>query len=145
VEGVGQAKVLPLWAGPGTVKVIIIDADNKTASSELVQAAYEHIESNRPIGATVTVTSPAPFPVDISATIDGSVDAEAVRADVNAFFRANGFDLKKVTLARIGKILMDTGLVNDYENLTLNGQSASVHISDEQLPVCGVVSLNVIS
>ena len=145
VEGVGQAKVLPLWAGNGTVKVIIIDADNKTASPELVQATYEHIESNRPIGATVTVTSPAPFPVDISAMIDGSVDAEVVRADVNAFFRKNGFDLKKVTLARIGKILMDTGLVNDYENLTLNGQSASVHISDEQLPVCGVVSLNVIS
>ena len=61
------------------------------------------------------------------------------------FLMSRGFDLKKVTLARIGKILMDTGLVNDYENLTLNGQSASVHISDEQLPVCGVVSLNVIS
>ena len=86
------------------------------------------------------MTSPAPFPVDISAMIAGSVDAEVVRADVNAFFRKNGFDWKKVTLARIGKILMDTGLVNDYENLTLNGQSASVHISDEQLPVCGVVS-----
>lgn len=145
VEGVGQARVLPLWAGNGTVKVIIIDADNKTASSELVQATYEHIESRRPIGATVTVTSPEPFPVDISAHVDGNVDAELIRADVNDFFRSNGFDLKKVTLARIGKILMDTGLVNDYENLMLNGVQESVHVSDDQLPVCGVVTLNAIS
>lgn len=145
VEGVGQARVIPLWAGRGTVKVIIIDADNKTASSELVRATYEHIESKRPVGATVTVTSPDPFPIDISSTIDGSVDAEAIRSAANAFFQANGFNMKKVTLARIGKILMDTGLVNDYENLTLNGKSTSVIIGDEQLPVCGEVRLDAIS
>ncbi len=145
VDGVGQVKVVPLWNGPGTVKVIIIDSDSKTASEELIQATADYIETQRPIGATVTVVSPAPFAIDISCNIDGSVGAERVTEDVNAFFRSNGFDLRKVTLARIGKILMDTGLVNDYENLTLNGQSASVTISEECLPVCGAVVLNVIS
>lgn len=145
VEGVGQVRVLPLWNGNGTVKVIIIDADSKIASAELIQATYDYIESQRPIGATVTVTSPAPFLVDISANIDGNVDAAVVEADVNAYFRSYGFALKKVTLARIGKILMDTGLVNDYENLTLNGLTESVHVSDDQLPVCGMVTLNAIS
>lgn len=145
VDGVGQVKVIPLWNGPGTVKVIIIDSDSKTASEDLIKATADYIETQRPIGATVTVVSPAPFAIDISCTIDGSVDAERVAEDVNAFFRANGFDLKKVTLARIGKILMDTGLVNDYENLTLNGQSASVTISEEYLPVCGAVVLNAVS
>lgn len=145
VEGVGQAKVLPIWDGPGTVKVIIIDSDNKTASSEVIKATADYIETKRPVGATVTVTSPEPFKVDISADIDGNVSKERVTADVNAYFRSNGFDIKKVTLARIGKILMDTGLVNDYEQLKLNGTEASVHIGLDQLPVCGVVSLNVIS
>ena len=145
VGGVGQAKVIPLWNGNGTVKVIIIDADNKTASSDLVKTTAEYIENKRPVGATVTVTSPEPLAIDISADIDGNVSSERVTADVNAYFRSNGFDIKKVTLARIGKILMDTGLVNDYEQLKLNGAEGSVYIGLDQLPVCGMVNLNVIS
>lgn len=142
VEGVGQAKVISLWDGPGTVKVIIIDADNKTASHELVQAAYEHIESKRPIGATVTVTSPEPYYINIELDMDGSVKPDVIRDAVNAFFRSNGFSAKKVTLAQIGRIIMNTELVNDYENLTLNGEAKSIAIGDEQLPVCGEVILH---
>ena len=39
-------------------------------------------------------------------------------------------------------IFMNTELVNDYENLTLNGEAKSIAISTEQLPVCGEVILH---
>lgn len=145
VSGVGQVKVVPLWNGNGTVKVIFIDSDNKTASDELIQTVADYIETQRPIGATVTVTSPEPFYINISATIEGNVSADTVKEAVDAFFQSNGFDLKKVTLARIGKILMDTGQVSDYEDLTLNGAAASIIVSDDQLPACGEVTLNAVS
>ena len=37
VSGVGAVKVLPLWNGNGTVKVIVVDANKDTPSEELLQ------------------------------------------------------------------------------------------------------------
>lgn len=142
VEGVGQCKVLPLWNGNGTVKVIIIDAENKTASEDLIKKVLDHIEEKRAIGATVTVTSPAPYYINIELDMDGSAKPEIIQEAVNTYFRSYGFSAKKVTLAQIGKIIMNTELVNDYENLTLNGEAKSIAISNEQLPVCGEVILH---
>ena len=36
VDGVGDAKCLPLWNGAGTVKVIIVDSEKQLAGSELI-------------------------------------------------------------------------------------------------------------
>ena len=33
---VGDVKVIPLWNGAGTVKIVIVDADNRPADSELI-------------------------------------------------------------------------------------------------------------
>ena len=51
-----RCKVIPLWNGAGTVKIVIVDADNRPADSELISKVKEHIEENRPIGAEVTVS-----------------------------------------------------------------------------------------
>ena len=144
VQGVGQCKVIPRWAGNGTVKVIILDANNGVASAEVIQAVADYIEEERPIGATVTVTSPAPLTIDISADIVGSAEAEEVKQAVDEFLRAGGFNIKKVSLAQIGRILMSVGNVADYDNLTLNGQAQSVIIDADSLPACGEVTLHVV-
>lgn len=57
VNGVGDAKVTPLWNGPGTVKVLIVGPDKEPVSSEIVTACAAYIDAQRPIGATVTVSS----------------------------------------------------------------------------------------
>lgn len=145
VTGVGQAKVRSLWAGKGTVKVIIIDSNSNTASDNLIGNVSNYIESVRPIGATVTVTSPDPLAIDIMADITGVADADTVKTAVNTYFKSIGFKASCVSWTQIGKILLDTGTITDYSNLNLNGTSANVSISTEQLPTCGTVTLNVIS
>ena len=40
IPGVGDARVAPLWNGPGTVKVVIIDSNKQSASQELVDKVY---------------------------------------------------------------------------------------------------------
>jgi len=45
VPGVGDAKVFPLWDGPGTVKVVIVDGNKRAASPELLAAVTDHIEN----------------------------------------------------------------------------------------------------
>lgn len=141
VPGVGQVKILPLWNGNGTVKVIIVDSDNATASSTLIQAVSNYIESVRPIGATVTVTSPEPLAINITADITGTGNIDTVKTAVNSYFQANGFSISYVSIARIGKILLDSG-ITDYDNLQINGQTENIKLTADQLPVCGAVTLN---
>lgn len=145
VPGVGQVKVQSLWNGKGTVKVIIIDSDNATASNMLIQSVADYIESVRPIGATVTITSPAPLEINIAADAVGAADAATVKAAVNSYFKSTGFNAQYVSIAQIGKILLSIDGISDYANLKLNGGTANITISDEQLPTCGTVTLNVIS
>ena len=145
VAGVGQAKVYSVWNGNGTVKVIIVDSNNATASSTLVQAVADYIETVRPIGATVTVTSPAPYPIDICVDIKGVADIDTVKAAVNAYFSAYGFTSTYISYAQIGKILLDSGIISDYKNLIVCGGTSNVPLTIDQIPICGTVTLNVYS
>lgn len=142
VAGVGQVKILPLWNGKGTVKVIIVDSNNQTASDILIKEVADYIESVRPIGATVTVTSPTPFAVNINADAIGMADIDKIKAAVNDYFKNSGFGLSAISIARIGKILLDSG-ISDYSNLQLNSQTGNITLTADQLPVCGTVVLNV--
>ena len=81
VAGVGDAKVFPLDDGPGTVTILVVD-DDKKISSALPAMVSEHIETVRPIGATVTVSSPEELLINISANIlpDGSKTIAEIEA-----------------------------------------------------------------
>lgn len=102
-EGVGRATVIPLWDGPGTVKVIVTTIDGDPVSSETVaglQADLDAVaglgEGTAPIGAHVTVTTATARPIEIEATIefetgyslDGDASTIALRADVVEALRA---------------------------------------------------------
>ena len=145
VDGVGNCKVIPLWNGNGTVKVIIVTAQNESASSELIETVYNYIESQRPIGATVTVVSPAPLVVNVSATVYGSADVDTVKDVLSDYFRQTGFSLNYVSLAQIGKLILGVEGIKDYKDLQLNGEAANVELTNEQLPVVGKVVLTLAS
>ena len=147
VDGVGNCKVIPLWNGNGTVKVIIVTSNNESASKELIQNVGTYIEKHRPIGATVTVVSPAPLTIDIRAEVSGkdnytNDDAWAVKYAVMDYLKETGFGLSYVSLAHIGKILLGVKGITDYKNLTLNGKAQNVMLTNEQIPVCGKVVIS---
>lgn len=135
VPGVGACRVLPLWNGAGTVKVLVIGADHKAAPAELIEKVRTYIEDVRPIGATVTVASPVPKQVRITANIAGTWDKAAFIADVNAYIRRKSFDLRYLSAAQVGDILMNQTSVVDYENLLLNGSIKVTADEDELLVV----------
>ena len=145
VDGVGNCKVIPLWNGNGTVKVIIVTAENESASKELIQKVSRYIESQRPIGATVTVVSPAPVSVDITAEVYGTVNADAVTDAVSAYFKNTGFSLSYVSLAQIGRLILGVNGITDYRNLKLSGKAENIRLTNEQIPVVGKVVLNLVS
>ena len=141
----GQAEAKECWNGPGTVKVNILDSNNATASAALIDRVAAYIESVRPIGATVTIASPAPKAVDIAADIYGTVDTEKFKEMVNTYFKAGDFGRKKISYAKIGALLMSFDTVTDYDNLTLNGTKGNITIGDEELAAVGEVDLRVVT
>lgn len=141
VDGVGNCKVLPLWNGNGTVKVIIVTNENTPASKELIEDVAAYIEEKRPIGATVTVVSPKLLSIDITAVIYGKANTEAVKKAITAYLKKDGFRLSYVSIAHIGKMLLEVDGITDYDALQLNGQERNIPLTSEQLPVIGKVVL----
>jgi uncharacterized phage protein gp47/JayE len=149
VSGVGDAKVKPLWDGPGTVKVIIVDSNKAPASAVLVAETAEYIESVRPVGATVTVVSATAAPVVAAArivlgagyTLQGVTDA--FTAALEAHFRSIAFSASYVSIAAIGVLLLSIPGVQDYSGLTLNGGTGNVPLSDHDIPALANVELEV--
>lgn len=146
ISGVGDVKVFPLDNGPGTVTVLIVD-DDKNIDTSLESRVAEYIETVRPIGATVTVSSPATKSINISATVtlDGSVGVDQVQKafqeEVKAFLSKMVFRTYKVSHARIGSLLLDIPGVSDFESLLLNSTAANVVLGDKEIPVLGTITL----
>ena len=124
-EGVGAAKVFPLAGGPGTVKVIIADANMSAAGTGVLKMVREHIEELRPIGADVTVVQ------------------NAFQAALTEYLHKEALDLSYVSLARVGNLLLGTEGVEDYSNLLLNGVSGNVALTEDEIAVTGTVALEV--
>lgn len=147
VSGVGYAKVLPLWNGNGTVKVLLAGQDGGAVQSGVVSAAVTHIEEERPIGATVTVASAAELTVNIAAsvTIDGSTNLAAVKSKltqlVTDYLRSLVFSTYTVNYNRIGYLLLSIPGVVDYASLTVNGTTVNITVGGAQVPVCGTVEV----
>lgn len=150
VEGCGKAKVFPLWDGPGTVKVIVVD-ENMAIDPNLPDRVAEYIETVRPIGASVTVTSPEEKVITVSANVilDGSKTLEEVKeafeVAYSEYFKSIVFDTYSVSYARIGSMLLSTEGVQDYSDLLINGGTANITLEADEMPIAGTVTLTEVS
>lgn len=127
---------------------MLVVNENMTIDETLPGVVYNHIESVRPIGATVTVESPLAKIVTVTANVmlDGSVALEEVRADftntLTEYLKELVFDVYSVSYARVGSLLLTTEGVADYTGLLLNGASTNVTLLDTEMPVLGNVNLS---
>ena len=150
VNGVGAAKVIPVWNGPGTVKVIILDANKKSANQALISEVYNHIEKNRPIGATVTVTTAKTvnFSIEVYIKQFGSGLMEDIRAEltekINAYLQKIAFEQEKVSYNKIVAILENMDSVADYTNVRINGLGVGedLTLEPDEIPVLEGVEIN---
>ena len=57
--GAGDAIVIPVWNGPGTVKLVLVDGNGKPANAKLVQDVYNYIVSPNDRSARLLPTGTA--------------------------------------------------------------------------------------
>lgn len=146
VAGVGDVKVIPLWNGNGTVKVLVTDVNKNAASQELQKKVADYIETVRPIGATVTVTTPEYLSINVTANVSVNAAYSQNYADIlkdalNAYLVNLGFDSDYVSIAQVGKVLLNSGAISDYDSLKINGGISNVRIPPGYLPRAGDIEV----
>lgn len=156
VPGVVAVHVIPLWNGNGTVKVVILGADNKPATEELVKTVTEYISGydnngyrRSPIGSLVTIVSAIPVTINIKANI--VIDKEVTtlekvktlfESNMEEYIKENAFNSNTIYISKIGGILINTNGVLDYSDLQVNDDSINIPITTEQVAVIGEVELS---
>lgn len=148
VVGVGDAKVFPRFNGPLTMQVVIINQDRLPASTELVNAVYQHIAENMPFGVEeLSVVSAEPLLINL--TVDLTIKNGLIEAAVidqikheltELYFKKVAFKTDVVSYAKVGSIVIDGEGVLDYQNLMMNGSTANIVIPEKSIPVMGGVN-----
>lgn len=147
VEGVGAAKALPVWNGPGTVKVVVIDANKQPANAPLLESVRAKIEENRPIGADVTVASAAAVLINVAValTLKSGLTTDDVRpkiqAAITAYLNKTAFQNSYISYAHIGGSILTVDGVTDFANLRVNNGTVNINVTETQVAVLGVLTL----
>ena len=144
VEGVGDYPIVKaLYDGPGTVLVLITDADGGVADEHLIQTVQEYIdpvpgkgEGRAPIGAHVTVgtVSVVPILIRVSIVVDQGHEEELVMKEVEQRIKTIASESSTIVYTQIGAVIAKTAGVYDYHNLSINGSTENVVLKEEERP-----------
>lgn len=153
IEGVGVVKVYPTWAGGGTVKVRLLDAEYNVPSPELVQTVQELVDPIEtsgeglgiaPIGHKVTVEGAEEVEVQITTQLTfRGIDWDNIKNEVTSVVEEYFKQLRSkwneedtvVRLSQIEARLLDIEGSIDVQGTKLNGSSNNLYLTDEQVPV----------
>lgn len=153
---IGKAKVFPLWNGANTVKVSILDIENKPASDELIDEFQEYLDPNSeglgngkaPIGAIVTVSTAAEKVINITSDVyleSGYDEPVGVREDIEALFSEMAYTSSTVSFYEAAAVIMKNASISRIANLKLNSAMNDILLGSEEIPVLGILSLEVIT
>lgn len=156
VPGVGDARVISLWAGDNTVKVVIIDSNKQPADQGLVDMVQKYIdpesmglgEGQAPIGAFCTVASATPKEINVSVFVskEAEYSIEQVKSNIEEgianYFKSIAFKKNMVSYAQVGSIILDSDGVLDYRDLRMNDGIENISIGNEEVAIIGQVVID---
>jgi len=155
VEGVGDARIFPLWNGNNTVKVLIIDDNKVPGTEELKNKVQEYIDPNisgigagqAPIGAYCTVENAIAKEVNISLSLilentDISQIKPQIENTVKDYLKSIAFQKDYVSYALLSSFILSVRGVVDWEDFKINGEMGNISILENEVAVLGSVVIN---
>lgn len=162
LPGVGAVKIVPAWAGGGTVKATILASDWSVPSPTLIDEVQTIVDptanaglgyGTAPIGHQVTVAgvSEATIDVETTVTLAPGVVVSQVREDIEAAIEAYLLELRAdwanqnqliVRVSQIDARILTVPGVEDVTDTELNGTAANVTLDMEEIPVLGTVTVD---
>lgn len=148
VTGIGDCIVVPTWNGPGTVKLVLVDANGRPANSQLVDAVYNHIMSPNdrekrlmPTGsAELTVVAADTMLISYTCTglaFDSSTSLEQVTSDFKSAVMKYYATAKLENIVRYNRVhalLTNIPGVLDFKDLKLNGEENNIILDQDEYP-----------
>lgn len=161
IDGVGATKVIPVWDGGGTVKLIIEDATYSSPSETLVAAVQNEIDpvghggegvGIAPIGHVVTVVGVESITVNVAVKVTfksgygWSTVGPLITAAIERYLaelRQNWSDEENLTVfisQLIARVISVPG-VEDSSGAKINGTASNLELDYDEIPVLGEVTL----
>jgi uncharacterized phage protein gp47/JayE len=160
VNGTGSAYVIEEWAGPGTVKVLVLDANGQPATAELIKAVKDYIYPDKlpgknrggkaPIGAVVTIDTATTLGIYVKAkftfTSGFSPDSvlSAMEDDISSYLAKitiSGTVNYNVIHSIVGAYIESAKGIDDFENLTINDGITNIKLVDQVAVIGEVVNI----
>ena len=156
----GAVKVYPIWNGPGTVGIALLDSEYDIPTEELIEEvqqkvdpvdAHGHGMAIAPIGHYVTIMAAQALEIDVifSLTYQDGYDWEKVKPSAEESIKAYLLELTKewentdmivVRISQIERRLLDLEGVLDISGTRLNAGDANLLLSESQIPQLGVIA-----
>lgn len=158
-NGIGNAKVIPLWNGANTVKVSILTNSNRAVDTSqagnLVEEFQEYLDPNSegmgngkaPIGAFVTVTTATEVPISISANVkmkEGFTDTSTINTALQNHFSQVAYTKNIVSYMTIGAVILSAEGVDSITNLVINAGSSDIELGVEEIAVLSSTNWKVV-
>lgn len=144
-DGIGKFRVIPCWNGVNTVKLLISNAENKSASAELIKEVQQYIDpptsaidddstgdnypqgrgmgnGQAPIGAIVTVDTITEVPVVVNCTVtlkDGYNSPIGVQDAVENYLNSLALNKTTISYMAISAEIYNAESVEDITKLTI--------------------------
>lgn len=159
VEGIGEAKVVELADGPGTVELTLVDSNYTSASPEMVSAVLANVLEKKPVGAAPTVQAAVQLDITVAAavTVTGTTLSEVEEAltealtaycrtlienKYGAIYYGPDEDLPyTLVYNRVLALLLTIPGVENFSALTINGGTEDLIIPAGSIPVVEEVSV----
>lgn len=150
VNGVGNLRVLPTTPSAGYTTLIIAASSGAVPSQELLTNVENYIEEVRPVNAGVVVEGAVAKNITISATIRLATgyELQPVKEEferlVKEYFKSIAMKDSYVSYAQIGRLLLETTGMFDYQDLLLNAQAGNVELAQNEIPILSNVQFEVV-
>lgn len=159
VPGVGAVKVTPVWNGPGTVLLTILDTNFRRVSAELIEKAQDIFDPDKnglgdglaPVGHRVTVDTVEEIPIYIASSItyDAGYDWEACQNSIENNLQSYFSELRKewseqeelvVRISSINNAILSIQGVIDIMGTVINNAEGNLVIGKYKIPILGGIS-----
>lgn len=152
VPGVAYAAATPREYGPGTVGVMVANADKQPVEESVLTALQSKIEEERLICDGVRCYSVSTLEVTVSVQVvtDGSVSDQDIQtalvSKLDTYLKTIPLTGQKrtVTYHQVAYQLLSIPGVTDYKLLTLNGGEENVAVPDKSSPHLQSVEVTVV-
>ncbi|MBW9170786.1 baseplate J/gp47 family protein [Clostridium estertheticum] len=164
-KGVGDCRVLPLWNGDNTVKVIIIDSNKQVASQTIIDSVQNDIDpkgiydsvsntwstwgtgtGEAPVGAYCTVVTATDKPINISVNVVESLSFSLdtimtnISTSISNYLASIAFKENYISYAKVSAMVLDTVGVLDFTDLKVNGGTVNITVGNEEVAMVGEVT-----